>query len=257
MIRFFRRKPLTGSIPSLHDSRDYEYTVHFPITSSSFPKIPSYTKWSYTPNQRNGESCVAFSINRLLQLAVYFDVLEESGFEHYARFSEKHIWFNARERCGWPEENRGVYIREAFKAVFKKGVLGYQAMPYEGNLLEKPSEVNDSYAETLGYHLLLAKKYKYFSVRKEDIVALLDSGVPVLVGIYTNDSFYNNTYVKDIPKNGYGHAMVAEEIIEKDNVKYLKFLNWWGKGYIYIPYSYFLENVYECWTIRKIQGVNK
>ena len=247
--KLFKTEPVTGSLPSPYDERDYILSSSS-IESQKDKLIPSFTEWGYVPDQLRYETCVAFSINRLLQITMYRDGVEESGLKDTTRrFSELYLWHYAKKECGWEDKNKGVYIRNAFKALFKYGFVPYTMMPYTGSMLRKPSIFSDRLGTSFIQIFNKRKDYKYYKAKHSQIPSLIKKGIPILIGTYTSKSMYNSKYTKDEPNNGYGHAMVIEGLKERNGISYAKTMNWWGKGYLYIPLSYIKNNTYEYWVL--------
>ena len=118
LLNFFKRKPLTGAMPDLKDSRDYKFRDHFTVGSFAKKSIPSLYDWGALPNQGRTNSCVGFSLARLLEVMIYQTVKEETGNDYYYQVSELFFWYLAREMEGTETKNVGVYPRDAFKALF-------------------------------------------------------------------------------------------------------------------------------------------
>lgn len=242
---FFKPVP-TGAKLQPTDSRDYKYEEHFVAGSSSESLIPSYTLWGYTPNQRSTESCVGWTIARMLQVLIY----QETGVLY--RASELFLWYNAKDEQGWSDKNTGVYPRDGFKRLFKDGFVPYDEMPFKGNLLRPPRNWSYLVAD-VAKDFLVRKKYKYYKVRKNDALSLVKKGQIVAVSLPVNKSFYFNkdgVVEHDRPSNYY-HYMTMEDLVVIDGLTYIKCMNWWGKGYLYIPKQYFLDEAMDLWVLAR------
>jgi hypothetical protein len=236
---FYRPKP-SGSLEQPKDSRDLKF--HKELTVGSIPKstIPSLFEWSSLPNQGRTNACVGFGIARLLEILIHQVVKEETGDDWYDNISELFIWYLAREVEGTLDKNVGVIPRNAFKAVFKHGYLVEKYMPFVDSHRVYPDEYERA-AALFAREMLLKMKFKYYAVRKSDALRLAKKGQAVGVALPMNNT-WGSRWTKDVRPTGGYHYMVLEGVLVKNDVEYCKFANSWGKGYLYIPKSYFMKH---------------
>ncbi|HMW03747.1 MAG TPA: C1 family peptidase [Leptospiraceae bacterium] len=140
--------------------------------------------------------------------------------------------------------DNGSSISDAMALIVSKGVLPWDAMPYnEKNFSKQPT------AE----HLSLAAKFKakeFLRLRynePSEIKNHLSQGRPVVVGILINENFYEigkKIYNEGKGANLGGHAITL--VGYDDSTNAFKFQNSWGvewgdKGFGYIDYKYFAK----------------
>ena len=247
--RLFCRPRKTGAILQPKDSRDLKLSEEIPVSSFEPKSIPSLYDWGAPPNQKSTNACVGFSIARLVEILIYQVVKAETGDDWYESISEQFTWYLAREMQGWEEQNTGVYPRDAFKALFKYGYLPSEEMPFDNNPLTKPDEF-DYYVASVARDLLVNMKFKYYAVGKSDALKLSNNGQAVAVSLPMSNSWYKRYADDDKPTSNY-HYMVLEGTIKKDGIDYCKFANWWGKGYLYVPKSYYMSYARDLWTLAR------
>lgn len=241
---FIRHKP-TGYFPDKPDSRDYRITG---VGEIDVLEIPSFKDYGYNPYQGRNQSCVGYTLARLLQVIIW----QETGV--YRRPSEHFIWFNAKEEAGWAFENKGVYPRDAIKRLFKDGYVPRYMLPNNPKYDYEPQIYHYAVAEMVG-DLLLERNYKYYRVGKTDAIKMSDSGRPVAVSLPVSNGMVTTRdgFVYDDKDTHYFHYMSLEGSFVKDGVTWLRFMNWWGKGYLYIKKEYFMKHARDLWVITNKQ----
>ena len=100
-----------------------------------------------------------------------------------------------------------------------------------------------------GRDMLLKMKYKYYQTTKSEAINLSNKGQAVAVSLPINSSWYYNKYTKDIEHTNNYHYMVLEGTILHNDITYCKFANSWGKGYLYVPKSYYDKYARDLWTL--------
>lgn len=238
----FSRFKKTGYRKDYSDERDFKYEEHFKVGGSPQQKIPNLMQYGYLPNQGRSESCVGYTLDYLLMVILH----QETG--QFRRQSPMFIWYNARLAQGWQAKNTGVYPRDAFKKLFDVGSVPQFMHPDGVPYYTEPDATDYKIAYTTR-DLLLKRKYKYYRVGKVDAITLANNGQPVAVSLPISRGMYRQKYVTDQAPTHYYHYMALVGEVEKDDVEYLKFMNWWGKGYIYIPKEYYMKYSRDLWTI--------
>lgn len=242
---FIKKQP-TGYFQDLPDSRDYKLVISGDVEPK---EIPSFSNYGYLPNQGSTQSCVGYTLSRLLQVIIW----QETG--TYTRPSEHFIWFNAKDEAGWAFENKGVYPRDAIKRLFKDGYVPRRMLPSSPSFDYEPTEYQYAVAESLVAKILLKLNYKYYRVGKQDAIDLSNSGQPVAVSLPVAKGWYTvgkNGYSDDVVPTQYRHYMSLEGTVVKDGVEYCRFMNWWGKRYLYVPKQYFMDYAQDLWTITNL-----
>ena len=249
LLNLFKKPRLSGSSYQPKDVRDLKFQEEFTVGSIDRKEIPSLYKWSALPNQGSTNSCVGFGIARLLEILIHQTVKEETGDDWYEDISELFTWYLAREIEGTVDKNVGVIPRNAFKAVFKEGYLTSATMPFVNRSDVKPDDFDFTVA-AFARDMLLNMKYKYYAVRKSDALALAKKGQAVGVALPMNYT-WGSKWTKDVTPNGGYHYMVLEDVIVKGDIEYCKLANSWGKGYLYVPKTYYMKHAQSLWTLAK------
>lgn len=242
---FIKSKP-TGYFEDLPDSRDYELEVSGSLETV---EIPSFSNYGYLPNQGSTQSCVGFTLARLMQVIIW----QETGV--YTRPSEHFIWFNAKDEAGWAFENKGVYPRDAIKRLFKDGYVPRSMLPSSPSFDYEPTDYQYALAESLVAKILLKLNYKYYRVGKADAIKLSNGGQPVAVSLPVAtdwSSVGKNGRSNSLTPTRYYHYMSLEGTEFIDGVEYGRFMNWWGKRYLYVPKQYFMDYAQDLWTITNL-----
>lgn len=249
LYRLIYGTPKSGSLPQPVDSRDYSFEKSFKAGSLGVKTIPSLYDFGSLPDQKDTNACVGFSLARLVEILIYQVVKEETGDDYYYKVSEKFFWDLARIMEETEDENVGVFPRDAFKALFKYGYLPYEELPFNNSHEVLLSDYEYRVA-SVARDMLVNMKFKYYAVNKSTAVSIVKKGQAVAVALPINNSWYFNRYAKDEKPNGSGyHYMVLEGVFVKDGVEYCKFANSWGKGYLYVPKSYFDKYAQDLWTL--------
>ena len=250
ILNLFRPTFTTGALPQPKDNRDLKFKEHFTVGSIPSNNIPDLSKWGKLPNQYQMHSCVGFAIARGIEVLIYQIVKEETGDDYYMNVSEYFTWYLARLKQGWEEENVGTYPRDAFKQLFKHGYLKLEDFPYTNRPVNHPNQYDYNIAKT-ARDMLVAMKFKYYQTTRSEAIKLSNKGTGVHVSLPINNS-WNKTFSKDINPNNQGyHYMYLEGTITKNNIEYCKLANSWGKGYLYVPKTYFMKYARDLWVLAK------
>lgn len=235
-------RPITGSLPSPKDKRDYTISGAIPAT---LPKMVDLrAKFSPIKNQSPFNSCVGMALTSIVE---YYNNIRTNELDYSNGWdcSDMQIWYDARKAQGWQGANTGCYIRDALNIAVKCGVSVEQAWPFiYSNMTKEPDTVARMF-QTMNK----VKKY-YACLNEEEIKATLNRGHPVIFGMKIYQDFVDNgrkagtsTYVWNKSNNQKyygGHAMVI--VGYNDDKKAFIVRNSWGilfgdKGYNYIDYK--------------------
>lgn len=167
----------------------------------------------------------------------------------------------ARSEAGWPQKDRGAFLRDVMKVSHKIGRLpdalysgrnDWRQMPtFEELELAGHGKIN-------GYERISV--YGKGDIIRDMRIVLAGEHLPIAIGARVFQSIY------DVGRDGLirmptrrdkqagGHAMT---IIGYDNdLKCFIGINSWGKiwgkgGFFYLPYEYLLQYVHDIWTFSK------
>lgn len=159
------------------------------------------------------------------------------------------------------ECSRGIYFRDAFHTVMQMGNCQWADFPYRPVEDGCKGGVTTASIESASRH----KGYRFQRVRKSeyDFKVQVQSGFPVIIGVYTSENLYEDGKQADKKKafiwnparrdRKEYHAML---IVGYDR-HYFKLMNSWGaswgnKGFVWIPYNKLLERTVEAYTAEKI-----
>lgn len=172
-------------------------------------------------------------------------------------FNPYWIWYWAKDKVGWPKENKGAYPRDVFQNLIDVGVC--EAHDWKmTSVKEDPPQLPES-------ELIKFKGYKRFDFNKDDIDSIKNDffyciGVerlPIGITVAVHESF--ETYTKDhgeiiIPKDNtsiLGYHWVYVDEVDEDGVTLVN--SWskhWGKdGTAFMPWEYVLKYVVEAWSL--------
>ena len=228
------------------DERDYEYphitgtTQEETIDLRETLRQPRDQKWS--------NACTGFATAGLVeQLMTRKRKLPQKYY-----LSPLYNWWYAKVLHGYPTKNKGVWIRNSLKALYKNGIPPEYSMPF--NLFprfEKPNRQAEELAET---SKMLLNRTHYYLLRSDQVTTALKRGRTVVFGIRLNKSFYGNKdgKIKDLQPDSNYHCML---VVGYDNhtdcfiVRNSWGSNWGDNGYCYIPTNYFNRYAYDLWTI--------
>ena len=166
------------------------------------------------------------------------------------------IYYNERAKEGTVNSDSGARISDGLYVVNKQGVCPETEWPYRiEKFATKPPKV--CYKDALKD---IVKRYK----RLNNLTQIKDSiaqGYPAVFGFAVYESFESqevaDTGIVPMPKQGEqmlgGHAVLASGY--NDSSGHVIVRNSWGeawgdKGYFYLPYEYFTENLTDdFWTV--------
>jgi len=247
-LRDWWKRRKSGYIRSPFDFRDHR----FKPSGTPLKKRVDLRKY-FLParDQKYSQACTAFAVTALLEYRMRRIRKTPKG-QYY--LSVLYNWYYGRELHGWEDENKGVWLRNTFKALYAEGVPPEDKMPFNAAYYkQQPDYDSEAFGE-------LFKKYlsntHYTLLRALDVKESLNKGNPVVCGIKLNNSFYGNKdgIIKDISASNNSHAIVI--LGYDDNTEcYIARNSWntsWGDhGDCYIPYAYFEKNTHEIRVIEE------
>jgi len=206
-------------------------------------------------DQKGLNSCSANAV----AAAVEFDLMKEKH-ERVIFPSRLFLYYNSRAIERRERSNEGVYIRDAIKAVARKGDCPESLWPYiEHKFPIRPPR--RCYKKALKYRAV-----QYYRIHRDlnDLRACLASGYPFIFGFSAHERFRTvakRTGVLNMPVEGEGligkHAVLA--VGYDDRRRRLIVRNSWGrgfglKGYFTMPYEYLQKEDLSAdfWTIRVV-----
>lgn len=243
-LRDWLRAKKTGFIAQEEDKRDYKYEIS---GSSDYPSMVDHRPLLLScRNQFDLEACAGFATASMIEF-----LLAKHNLKVYV--SPLYNWYYSKKYHGWEEQNKGVWLRNSLKAIYKYGFVADNFMPLKPDYLRRPDLISENFAISFKDKFLKFTEYQLLnSYQMKDA---LQEGC-VVFGLKINNSFYGNRtgIIKDITPNSYSHAMIA--VGYDDSIGCYIVRNSWGdsswgdKGYCYIPYNYFKEYAHDIWTIK-------
>jgi C1A family cysteine protease len=188
--------------------------------------------------------------------------------------STRFIYYNEREMTGQMGEDCTVRLRDALKAVTKRGVCPESLWPFRNNehvTRRKPRK--EAFAAARKRRVL---RYRRIQTNPHNPRLLLQhlkhclaEGHPFVFGFYVYDSFEGDSGkwkegVMPVPnrkkeKNGGGHAVMA--VGYDDDRKCILVRNSWGEswaqgGYFRMPYKLITDPkfAFDFWTLEGVTG---
>lgn len=206
-------------------------------------------------DQKGLSSCTANAI----AATVEFDLIRQKR-QRVIFPSRLFLFYNSRAIEHTQRADEGVYIRDAIKAVARKGDCPESLWPYvEHKYATRPPPA--CYEKALKY-----KAIRYYRIhrRLDDFRACLASGSPFVFGFSAHARFRDvvkKTGVLELPAPGEAllgkHAVLA--VGYDDQARRLIVRNSWGKrfglkGYFTMPYEYLIraDLAADFWTIRVV-----
>lgn len=172
------------------------------------------------------------------------------------------IYFNARARQGWQNQDSGCYIIDAVAELGRLGVCDEKLWVYDTRkVFTRPNA--KAYEDAKKHQV--TKAYKVDNSDGRSIRIALSNGFPVVFGslVYSGiETLTYNNYVLPAPKKGErpigGHCMTITGHSDADKL-YLVDNSWgvgWGrKGRCKIPYDY-IHNpriTEDCWVVEAVE----
>lgn len=238
-VRDWLKARNTGFIPEEPDERDYQYVSG----ESKLPNKVDLRPYFLTPrNQKYTQACTGFAIAGVLEYYL------NKEFSMNREVSPLHLWYFGKKLHGWEKDNKGVWLRNSFKALFNEGFVYEFNFPFKPDYLREPTRGNTYIVVELSKMLL--REMEYQSISTYQVKDALSKGRPIIFGIKLNSSFYGNKTgkIKNITPSNNSHAMCLVGYDNSTNC-YIARNSWdtsWGDdGYCYIPYDYFNEHSHE------------
>lgn len=233
-----------GALQDPLDTRDH-ITGYKPI--GILPSIVNLSTYaSEVRQQGSANSCTAYSA-----VAVY-EMESRINREEFVEGSEQYNYYNSRILNGLFPDDKGSYLREAFKVIHDFGDCPEKLMPYNDK------DINYNPGIFCGAFARFFRIKEYLRILSvPGIKESLNQNHPVSLAIPVTEAWIGLT--KDtIPaydnKVVGGHAIY---IIGYDDNKVAFMIqnswgkNWADKGRAWLPYSYVYDCPwFDCWTIR-------
>ena len=229
----FRLLPDVGEVP-LQET----YQSHAPKAES----VDLRGQFTAIKNQGQQGSCTAHAMT-----AIYEYILKSNKARH-ADLSEAFLYYNARQRAGAQDEDRGCSYEAALESLVEQGVCEEQFMPYSPEVYTQIPNA-EAYSNALTHRVR-----KAVNVRRnmDDLRSALEDGYPVAISAALYESFGNGALgVISLPaederqraEHGF-HSMVICGYSDENRLFVVR--NSWGEGfgdggYCYMPYSYITD----------------
>ena len=166
------------------------------------------------------------------------------------------IYYNARKKEGYEDEDCGAMVEWIMETMSQKGACSEATWPYKPQkYAKKPPK--EAYEEAKNYKIT---KYEHVETDLNAWKSVLAEGYPIIFGITIYESFQNPRKGKvTMPRSNEeslgGHAMCCVGYSDPDQVFIVR--NSWGEqwgnyGYCYIPYKYIMNEEYndgDSWVI--------
>lgn len=242
-----------GLIKQRKSFKDYKYEKHFKIAGSFQEIVDLRPHFKDVLDQRNTQSCTGFAVGAMCEY-----LLETEFNKGWRKISPLYNWYYGKQLHGWEDEDQGVWLRYSLKALFDKGFVYYQTMPFTSPYVRPPTEWENALGEMVKTLYFTKERFGYYLLDSdlEMIKDALSNKNPIVFGCYINSSFYGNRdgIILDTVNNGEAHAMLI--VGYDDKQQHFIVRNSWGKiwgdnGYAYIPYDYLIKNSFDLWTIRR------
>lgn len=230
----------TGYVEEEEDPRDYKFKALSGADDIRINKKmpPMDLIYSKAPNQGRSNACTGFAMTFLLSSMFY----QYTGL--IINFSENWHWWVGKKIHGWPTKNIGATIGNSFKAMKQRGSLLSHTWPWNRyNYLQQPKDWMHSVAADV-WNLLVDRSFAYYRVTSTtDALKLIRDGHPLMMGVYTTKDFWKSDWVDSADgRDGQAHAMLAAEIVTKDEKSYVRFWNSHARYYKQLSVEYFIKN---------------
>jgi len=248
-----------GWLPELPDHRDQPYlAMRMAFEAPAVLPARVDLRASMPPVYDQGQigSCTANAIGAAFE----FNRIKQ-GVRDFMP-SRLFIYWNEREMEGWPNEDRGAYLRDGIKSIATQGLCEETDWPYDpGRLYTKPG--NACYQSALKYRAI--SYYRLDSTNLHELRACLAAGFPFVFGFTVYQSFMTaNSNGGHVPMPGPekvlgGHAVLAVGYDDASETFIIR--NSWGagrgdKGYYYMPYPYLTSALSDdFWTVRTVTSL--
>ncbi len=192
-------------------------------------------------------------VGQALATALEFQIAK--ALNENVRISARYIYYVARQAAGTTETDSGAQIKDAVRALSRRGAVEESVWPYvAGEFAAKPPAAVDK-----------ARRFRIADARLlgslDDVKRALAQNGPVVAGIAVFQSAMGaattKTGVFPLPKDKEqiigGHAIVIVGYDDQD--RRVKFVNSWGAGwgdhgFGYVPYDYLAKYMSDAWTFR-------
>lgn len=227
------------------DDRDYISELSNTTLPQHFSLRPVI---SQVETQGSYNSCVACSITTAIET-----ITLTSDYPHYLELSKMHLWNEARKKTwgrDW-KQNRGVLIRDGWKAAQNPGLTIEKLFPYTQKNFNK--SIHKSFLWR--WH----PQFKYYFIRgftdkqiEKQIKQAVFENKPVVFGIRIDNNFLNHrgkqVFFSDGTTGLFSHAMLI--IGWDDERDCFEIQNSWGKiwgngGKAFVDKQWILEKAFD------------
>lgn len=250
-----RRALRHGLLPDLPDFRDLDFSL---IRGKKIR--PSSCDWTPADppirNQLTIGSCVGHGGVRAVECLDIADVA-------YTELSELDLYYHVRKAIGTEDEDSGGRVKDAVKALNKRGVCSETVWPYD---VAKFKEDPGAIATVDAANHRISDYYRIGWLNTlEDVIDAISQRLPVVFGF----SVYSSALTDAVAKTGVipmpsrkdsfegGHCVVARGYDDKTGM--IKGPNSWGaswgdNGNFYLPYDYIdgLALSSDIWVVRRL-----
>jgi C1A family cysteine protease len=237
-----------GALEAKPDSRDYLASAVITSFPESFDLLGSITQ---VESQGIYNSCVSQAITTAVET-----YSKNYGYPHTLELSRMHLWNEGRKISGTFPDNRGMYIRDGWKATQKAGITIEKLFPYI------PENMNQDIGIAASMFIYWYQPFNYYFIvgdatDKKNLIkdALYTKKVPVVFGVPISQQFctlqssFDYVYTPSAnERDSFNHAML---IIGYDDKKdaFLIRNSWnstWGwRGNVWADANWILTKGYE------------
>ena len=248
--KYFRKR---GLLKQDKSKKDYLYDKHFKVSGTSVDYVDLRSNFKKVIDQKTTNACTGFAVGAMCEYLL--DTEFEKG---WRKISPLYNWYWGKDIHGYPNDNKGVWLRHSLTALFDKGFIYEQTMPFKQIYTRSPTDFENSMGMTVKTLYFNKKRFGYYLMQpnQEMIKDALKRKNPIVFGMFLNNSFYGNNdgEISTIDNNGLAHAMVIVGF-DDEKQQYIVRNSWsssWGDdGYCYVPYDYLEANSFDLWTIRR------
>jgi C1A family cysteine protease len=242
---------LTGIEPSPADERDVLYAVGSGPMDTTVASVDMSMWCPPVKQQGNIGSCGSHAFATAMELLANKD-------NNYVPLSERFHYYETRKAMGTFPQDSGQFLRDGAKVAQKQGIAPERLCAY--NVHKYNDEPNmfaygfSRFFKLNSYH----RCYNHTQMRNA-----LESGSPVVFGIYVQSSIFTTSTSGDVEgtgKSAGGHALLAvgydDNHANPDGTTgAIRFINSWGpawgdNGYGWISYTLLNKHLIEAWAVQ-------
>ncbi|WPV65281.1 C1 family peptidase [Chitinophaga sp. LS1] len=156
---------------------------------------------------------------------------------------------------------RGILFKDAFHIIMNKGNCQWADFPYHSVQDGCKGGVTTASIDGASKH----KGYRFQRITKSeyDFKVQVQSGYPVIIGVYTSESLYDDGKNADTTRKFIWNPAQRDKweyhamLVVGYDQQYFKLMNSWGadwgnKGFVWIPYKKLLDRTVEAYTAEKL-----